>query len=136
MARRRSDANTAVPLSTPRRKTSPPPASRRMVSPRRRMRDAISSALKTGRSVSLINPHFAEHSAGPAHFETFGDFHAPDPHDLAVPDQKRDSVANAGVDFTINEKVFELFRLGHAQGLEAIAGTAVADGEVRTRALR
>src|SRR5690349_5101876 len=120
-----------------RRKTSASPASRRMSAAMAATRAAISSALKTGVMVDcdtrILHPHDVTFGAACAgiigHLEALRDFHAGHPHDLILPEEQRQAIPDLDRDFTINQEILEFFRLAHAEGLEAIAGTAVADRE-------
>src|SRR5205809_5842757 len=57
--------------------------------------------------------------------QSIGSLDAADPHDLVIPDQKRKAVANFGGDFTINQKILQLF------APEEIARPAIAKRERR-----
>src|SRR6266567_2620308 len=99
MARIRSARNRAVPLRTPRRKTSEEPASRRISRPRAATRAAISSALNA-LAIFVFKPPLVPLTCSVGHFETVGNFDAGDPDDAAVPHQKRDAISAFGGDFT------------------------------------
>src|SRR5918911_3836063 len=130
MARRRSARKHEVPLSTPRRRTSASPASSRMRAPRAATSLPISLALKARLIffVRTFQPNLVE-IARARDAEPFGDFDAGDPGDRAVPEEEGNPIADVGGDFTINEEVFQLFVGGGAEGVEAVAVAAVADGE-------
>src|SRR5437773_4332223 len=128
MARIRSVRKHDAPLSTPRRMISPSPASWRMLWPSLAIRLAIAFSLKAFLSF-FLNRNLVELAGGSGDFERFRDFNAADPHDRAVPNQQRNAVADLGRNFTINQEILQLFLLGHAEGLKAIAPAAVADGE-------
>src|ERR1051325_4522567 len=134
MARSRSPAKTAAPLRMPRMRTSSSPASARIFLPRGATRLAVSFAENARFSFTLrvvartLQPNFVA-VTGPGHAEPLRNSHACDPDDDAVSKDERDAVSGAGVDFTINQYVFELFLRGEAQGLEAVADSAVADDE-------
>src|ERR1043165_7731724 len=132
MARIRSARKQVVPLRTPRRRTSASPASSRMRAPSAATRLAISLALKVRLIffVRTFQPNLVEIArAGDA--EPLGDLDARHPGDRAVPEKERNPIPDVGGDFTINQKVFQLFVRGEAEGLEAVAVAAVADEERR-----
>src|SRR4051812_43757825 len=135
MARIRSGRKQDVPLSTPRRKTAVSPASSRMRAPSAVTRLAISLALNARLIfvVRTFQPYLVEIArAGDA--EPLGYLDARHPGDRAVPQEEWDPIPEIGSDFTINQKVFQLFVRAEAEGAEAIAVAAVADGEVCGRA--
>src|SRR5437764_9663311 len=130
MARIRSARKQEVPLSTPRRRTPSSPASSRMRAPSAATRLAISLAVNA-RLIFVartFQPNLVKIArAGDA--EPLGDLDAADPGDGAVPEKERNPIPDVGGDFTINEEVFQLFVRGEAEGLETVAGAAVADKE-------
>jgi len=73
---------------------------------------------------------------GPGHAKPLGNGYSCNPDDDAVPNDEGDSVSRTGVDFTINEDVFELFLGRKSQRLEAVAVSAVPDCEARFVACR
>src|SRR5687767_15979338 len=120
----RSARKHDVPLRMPRRNTSPSPASLRISSASARMRSAICSAVNTGviSFTVALRPHFVKPAArGTRHLESFRDLDAGDPDDFVVPEQEGNAVPNVRCDFTINQKILQLFWAGHAQGVEAVA---------------
>src|SRR5258708_6307543 len=60
--------------------------------------------------------------------EGLGDLHACQKDDLATPQHERNPVAEFARNFTINQEILQLFLTAHAEGLEAVAVAAVADG--------
>src|ERR1043165_8124570 len=130
MARIRSARKQEVPLSTPRRRTPSSPASSRMRAPRAATRLAISLALNA-RLIFVartFQPYLVQIArAGDA--EPLGDLDARHPGDRAVPEKEWNPIPEIGSDFTINQKVFQLFVRGEAEGVKAVAVAAVADEE-------
>src|SRR5438552_12232657 len=132
MARIRSARKQEVPLRTPRRRTPSSPASSRMRPPSAATRLAISLAVNA-RLIFVartFQPNLVKIArAGDA--EPLGHLDARHPGDRAVPEEQWDTVADVSGDFTINQKVFQLFVRGEAERVEAVAVAAVADEEVR-----
>src|SRR5437762_11073550 len=110
MARIRSARKHEVPLRTPRRKTPSSPASSRMRSPSAATRLAISLAVNA-RLIFVartFQPNLVKIArAGDA--EPLGYLDARHPGDRAVPEEEWDPIPEIGSDFTINQKVFQLF---------------------------
>src|SRR5712692_6577081 len=128
IARSRSDRNRAVPLRTPRRKTSPLPASLRISAPSLAIRFSICFSVNAF-LIFFFNGNFV-HLSSLAHLEHLGDLHARQEDDLSTPQHERNSVAEFARDFTINQEILQLFLFSHAEGLEAVAVAAVADREL------
>src|SRR6266545_5655795 len=130
MARIRSARKQEVPLSTPRRRTPSSPASPRMRAPSAATRLTISLA-ENARLIFVartFQPNLVKIArAGDA--EPLGYLDARHPGDRAVPEEEWDAVADVRGDFTINQKVFQLFVRGEAEGVETVAVAAVADEE-------
>src|SRR5712691_9502780 len=120
MARTRSARKHDVPFRTPSRNTSAGPVSLRICFASASIRRAIFLALYVLLIflVRILQDHLE------AHLESLRNLEAADPNDLIVPDQQRNAVADFGGDFTINQKILQLFVA------EAITGAAVAEGEM------
>src|SRR5581483_2462325 len=127
MARIRSARKQDAPLSTPRRKTSPLPASARISAPSFRTRRAICRSLNAF-LIRRFNGYLVQLAAA-RDLDGFRDLHTAHAGDGSMPYEQRKPVADLEGDFTINQEILQLFLPLHAEGLEAIALAAVADGE-------
>src|ERR1700746_2583667 len=124
MARIKSARKNDAPFRTPRRKSSDLPASLRMVFPSLAMGRAICLSLN-----SFLTRFFNQNLvliAAPGDLECLGDLHAGDAYDFVLPDEQRNSVAGLDGDFTINQKILQLFLPIHAERLKPIAWTAIS----------
>src|SRR5690349_999031 len=130
----RSARKNDAPLRTPRRKISALPASLRMPLPSLAIRFAICFSLN-----SFLTRFFNENLvliASAGDLECFRDLHAGDAYDFVLPDEKRNSVAGLDRDFTINQKILQLFLLRHPQRLEPIARPSISHDERWIRSSR
>src|ERR1700737_4241178 len=134
MARIRSAMKKDGPLRTPRRKISPLPASLRIVAPSLSIRLAICLSLNAF-LILFFNGNLV-HLALSRDLEGLGDLHACQQDDLAAPQHERNPVAEFARNFTINQEILQLFLVAHAEGLETVAVSSVADGEFRLCVLR
>src|SRR6266851_5736257 len=130
MARIRSARKKEVPLRTPRRKTSPLPASLRIAAPSLSIRLSLNAFL-----IRFFNGNLV-HLALACDLEGLGYLHARQQDDLAPPQHERNPVAEFARNFTINQEILQLFLTAHAEGLETVAVAAVADGEFRVAGRR
>src|SRR5687768_1112712 len=107
----RSERKTAVPLRMPRRKASLSPAAERISAARAATRCAIASASNavTGGVIvgRILELHLVQSFRGAAHLETLRDLDTGNPDDLPLPHQQRESIADLGADFTINQKILQ-----------------------------
>src|SRR6266508_4038295 len=71
----------------------------------------------------MLQDHLEQLTRRAGHLESVRNLDAADPDDLAVPDQQRNAVSDFGGDFTINQKILQLFVA------KTIASTAVAERE-------
>src|SRR5258708_39555179 len=126
MARIRSARKNDVPLRTPRRKTSPFPASLRIVAPSLSTRLAICLLLNAF-LMRFLNGNLV-HLALARDLEGLGDLHARQQDDFATPQDERNSIAEFARNFTINQEILQFFLAAQAEGLEAVAVAAVSVG--------
>src|SRR5262249_13273634 len=130
MARSRSPRKQVAPLSTPRRKTGASPESLRISAASLSTRLAICFGVNALRNF-FLNRDLVAVAFAVGDLEFVRNLNAGHPDDRAIPDQKRDSIADARRDFTINENVFQLLFMRKAKGLEAVAVAAVPYREAR-----
>src|SRR5438876_4176256 len=136
MARIRSARKNDAPFSTPNRNTSAFPASLRMSDPSLSMRRAICFSLNAFLTFLLLNRNLVEIAAVVGDFERFRNFHSGHADNFSAPDEQRNSVAGFNRDFTINQKILQLFLMRHAQWLKSIACSSIADREDWFRSFR